>query len=137
MRAPGFSARNHSLPEHHFALPVREGGFRLPLQPGITLAPPGYHLLVSDTQTLDISQDERVNWSCPSIDVLFRSAAEVFGSRLITLTLTNVNADADADGAEGAAYTARLGVCVLAQNPADAEHRITLRLIALAGVTAL
>ncbi len=99
------------------ALPVREGESQLPLQTGITLAPPSYHLLVSDLHTLDISSDERVNWSRPSIDVLFESAAWAFGPRLITLTLTGANHD----GAAGACYAAARGAWVLVQNPASAE----------------
>lgn len=105
----------------HFAklctLPVREAESQQMLQTGITFAPPNYHLLVSDETTLDISSDERVNWSRPSIDVLFESAAWVFGGRLITLTLTGANAD----GAAGARLAATHGGHVLVQNPEQAE----------------
>ena len=38
-------------------------------------APANYHMLVERDGTIGLSVDERVNWSRPSIDVLFESAA--------------------------------------------------------------
>jgi len=39
------------------------------------LAPSRYHLLIESDRSLSLTVDERVNYSCPSIDVLFESAA--------------------------------------------------------------
>lgn len=98
-------------------LPVREGGSQQPLQLGVTLAPPGYHLVVSGPDTLDISADERVCWARPSVDVLFESAAQVFGGRVVAVVLTGANND----GASGARAIAAAGGAVIVQDPAGAE----------------
>jgi two-component system chemotaxis response regulator CheB len=45
------------------------------------LAPAGYHLLIESGGSLSLSVDRRVNHCCPSIDVLFESAADVFAER--------------------------------------------------------
>ena len=58
------------------ALPVVEAADKAPIERGtVYLAPPGYHLLVEPDRTFALSVDEPVNFSRPSIDVLFESAA--------------------------------------------------------------
>src|SRR5262245_44268634 len=57
------------------ALDVREAADKEPVLPGtIYFAPPDYHLLVERGPALALSKDEPVNFSRPSIDVLFESA---------------------------------------------------------------
>ena len=81
------------------------------------LAPAGYHLLIESDRSLSLSVDQRVNHSCPSIDVLFESAADVFAESLIGGVLTGANAD----GAQGLkAIKARGGLAVV-QNPQTAS----------------
>jgi two-component system chemotaxis response regulator CheB len=81
------------------------------------LAPAGYHLLIESDRSLSLSVDQRVNHSCPSIDVLFESAADVFAESLIGVVLTGANAD----GAQGLkAIKARGGLAVV-QNPQTAS----------------
>ena len=80
------------------------------------LAPAGYHLLIESDRSLSLTIDERVNYSCPSIDVLFESAAHVFAQSLIGIVLTGANAD----GAQGLkAIKARGGLAVV-QDPQTA-----------------
>ncbi len=80
------------------------------------LAPAGYHLLIESDRSLSLTVDERVNYSCPSIDVLFESAANVFAESLIGIVLTGANAD----GAQGLkAIKARGGLAVV-QDPETA-----------------
>ena len=80
------------------------------------LAPAGYHLLIESGHSLSLSVDPRVNHSCPSIDVLFESAADVFAESLIGIVLTGANAD----GAQGLkAIKARGGLAVV-QDPQTA-----------------
>ena len=80
------------------------------------LAPAGYHLLIESDRSLSLTIDERVNHSCPSIDVLFESAADVFAESLIGIVLTGANAD----GAQGLkAIKARGGLAVV-QDPQTA-----------------
>ena len=79
------------------ALPVVEAEDKTPLMPGrVHVAPAGYHLLVEDAATLALSVDPPVNWSRPAIDVLFESAARVWGADLVAVLLSGANADGTA-----------------------------------------
>ena len=100
------------------ALQVKEAEDKEPLVSGtIYFAPPDYHLLVETDGALALSSDETVNYSRPAIDVLFESAAEVFGSGLTAIVLTGANHD----GAAGlSAVCAKGGTCIV-QNPVIAE----------------
>lgn len=99
------------------ALPVREAEDKEPVLPGrVYVAPPDYHLLVDAGPSLSLSVDPPVNWSRPSIDVLFESAADVYGQRLVGVVLTGANDD----GAGGAAKIAAAGGRVLVQAPEGA-----------------
>jgi two-component system chemotaxis response regulator CheB len=87
------------------------------IKPGtIYLAPANYHLLVSPGE-LHLSVDDAVAYSRPSIDVLFESAAEAYGSGVVAVVLTGANAD----GAQGAAKVKQNGGFVVVQDPATAE----------------
>ena len=79
------------------ALPVIEAEDKMPAEPGrIHIGPPGYHLLVEEDQTFSLSVDDRVCNVRPSIDVLFESAADVWGDGLIGVILTGANSDGTA-----------------------------------------
>jgi len=64
----------------------------------IWFAPPNYHLLFEADRSFAFSTDQPVNFSRPSIDVSFESAADVFRERLCCFVLTGANDD----GARGA-----------------------------------
>jgi two-component system, chemotaxis family, protein-glutamate methylesterase/glutaminase len=81
------------------------------------LAPAGYHLLIEPDKSFSLSVDDKVNFSRPSIDLLFESAAEAFGEALIGVVLTGANAD----GALGLKAVKRHGGLAVVQNPATAE----------------
>ena len=99
------------------ALPVREALDKEPVQPGtVYLAPPDYHLLVDAGPQIALSTDEPVQYSRPSVDVLFESAADVYGARLLGIILTGGNED----GAAGLAAVRRAGGMTLVQQPAEA-----------------
>ena len=99
-------------------IPVREARDKQAVEGGgIWLAPAGYHLLVELDRHFALSVDEPVNLSRPSIDVLFESAADVYGSALIGIVLTGANSD----GARGARAIRDCGGVVAAQDPAEAE----------------
>lgn len=56
-------------------LPVKEAWDKEPIAPGIIyFAPPDYHLMVEHDFHFSLSSEERVNFSRPSIDVLFETA---------------------------------------------------------------
>ena len=85
---------------------MREAQDKEPVEPGtVYFAPPDYHLLVDDGPQLALSADELVHFSRPSIDVLFESAADVYGERLLGIILTGANED----GAAGLAAVHRAG----------------------------
>jgi two-component system, chemotaxis family, protein-glutamate methylesterase/glutaminase len=89
-----------------------------PLMPGkVYIAPPDYHAIVEPGH-LSLNVDERVQFARPSIDVLFESAADSYGERVVGVLLTGVNED----GAAGLARIAAAGGFTVAQNPATAER---------------
>ena len=99
------------------ALPVKEAEDKEPIQPGtVYFAPPDYHLLIDRGPAFALSTDEAVHFSRPSIDVLFDSAADIYGERLIGVILTGANQD----GAEGLAAIGRAGGRTVVQDPGSA-----------------
>ena len=88
-----------------------------PITPAtIFFAPPGYHLLVEKDRSIALSTDEPVFFSRPSIDVLFESAADSYGSALLGVVLTGANED----GAKGAAAVCAAGGIMLVEDPDSA-----------------
>ncbi|HEX6289581.1 MAG TPA: chemotaxis protein CheB [Herpetosiphonaceae bacterium] len=85
----------------------------------VYLGPADYHLLI-DQEGFALSTDAPVLHARPSIDVLFESAADAYGPRVIGLILTG----ASADGAEGLAAIKARGGCTIVQEPATAECRV-------------
>ena len=99
---------------------VSEPEDKQPVSAGtIWFAPSNYHLLMELDRTFSLSVDEPVNFSRPSIDVLFESAADVFGSKLCAIVLTGANED----GALGAVAVRRRGGLLIVQDPDTAEAR--------------
>lgn len=78
-------------------------------------APADYHLLV-EPGMFALSIDEPVNYSRPSIDVLFESAAETYGAQVIGVLLTG----ASKDGAAGCVRIKARGGVTLVQDPVTA-----------------
>jgi two-component system chemotaxis response regulator CheB len=98
-------------------LPVREAEDKDDLRCGaVYIAPPGYHLLV-EKDGLALSTEGPVSCARPSIDVLFESAADAWGERVIGVVLTGSNAD----GAEGLARIKKRGGVTVVQAPSEAE----------------
>jgi len=99
-------------------LPVREAEDKEPIERGVVyFAPPDYHLLVDSGPRVALSADEPVNFSRPSIDVLFESAADIYGARLIGIILTG----ASHDGALGLEAVRRAGGVTIVQEPESAQ----------------
>jgi two-component system chemotaxis response regulator CheB len=82
----------------------------------VYLAPADYHLLVGKGE-FNLSVDDAVRHSRPSVDVLFESAADAYGPALVAIVLTGANAD----GAEGARRVKQRGGIVIVQDPKTAE----------------
>jgi two-component system chemotaxis response regulator CheB len=99
--------------------PVRAVDDKEAIEPRhVYLAPPDYHLLV-EPGSFALSTDERVQHARPSIDVLFESAADAYGERVIGIVLTGANED----GAAGLRRIADRGGLAIVQDPATAERR--------------
>ena len=86
----------------------------------VYLAPANYHLLVESDKTFALSVDPKVNYSRPSIDVLFESAALAWTDTLMGIILTG----ASSDGAFGISTIKCNGGVTIAQYPADAAYSV-------------
>ena len=82
----------------------------------VYLAPANYHLMVEPDGRLGLSMDPPVNYSRPSVDVLFETAAQAFGERLIGVVLTG----AGYDGSLGLKRIKDKGGVAVVQDPCDA-----------------
>ena len=95
-------------------LPVKHAEAGEPLRAAaIYVAPPSQHLLVGPDHRCLLTDEPPVNFSRPSADALFISAAAVFGARTLGVILTGRLSD----GTVGAAAIRRAGGVVLAQDP--------------------
>jgi two-component system chemotaxis response regulator CheB len=118
-QGPG-STELASLLQRYTPLIVVEANDKEPLRAGrVHLAPPGYHLLV-DVDGLALSVDPPVVYARPSIDVLFESAADVYGAGTIGVILTGTGRD----GAAGLACIKERGGATIVQDPDTAVRRM-------------
>lgn len=100
---------------------IKEAEDKEPVVPGtVYFAPPDYHLLVEQDRSLSLSSEEPANFSRPSVDVLFESAADAYGKDLLAIILSGANQD----GARGARAVGEAGGVVVVQNPDSAEARM-------------
>lgn len=83
----------------------------------IYITPADYHLLFEDKKIMSLDSSEKMNYSRPSIDVTFKSAAEIYGEHLIGVLLSGANAD----GVEGLSYIKKNRGKVWIQDPETAE----------------
>ena len=101
----------------HTPLPVdyaEQGGNILPGH--VLFAPPGFHMAVLDEGFVGLDAGERVRSVRPAADVLFRSAAEVYGPRVIGVVLTG----GDGDGTDGLRAIKAAGGLSIDQEPGAA-----------------
>jgi two-component system chemotaxis response regulator CheB len=83
----------------------------------IYAAPPDRHLLLPDSR-MRVVRGPKENLHRPSIDVLFRSAANTWGARVVGVLLTG----ADDDGAAGLKAIQERGGITIVQDPHDSVH---------------
>lgn len=84
----------------------------------IYIAPTDYHLMIERDKSFSYSYDEPVNFSRPSIDILFETAAEAYRERLTGILLSGANSD----GTEGLKKVKEYGGLTIVQDPATAEY---------------
>jgi two-component system chemotaxis response regulator CheB len=98
-------------------LTMVEAEDKQPLLAGnVYFAPPDYHVLVESNGVLSLNADDAVNFSRPSIDVLFESAAMSYGARVLGVLLTG----ASKDGALGLKAIFDAGGFTVVQEPSSA-----------------
>lgn len=99
-------------------IPVMEVEDKTPLKPGyIYIAPSDYHLLFENNHTLSLDTSEKINYSRPSIDVSFESAAAVYGESLAAILLSGANSD----GTNGLLAIQETGGTTVVQQPESAQ----------------
>jgi two-component system chemotaxis response regulator CheB len=108
---PAVLSRSGPLPAHHpkDGEPIRSGR--------IYVAFPDRHLLV-ERDRVRVVRGPKENRHRPAVDALFRSAAVVYGSRVIGVVLSG----SLSDGAAGVLAIRRRGGLVIVQDPADAPY---------------
>lgn len=81
------------------------------------IAPSNYHVLIERNKTFSLDVSEYENYSRPSIDVTFTSAAEVYGAGTLGILLSG----ASKDGSMGLKKIKENGGQTIVQNPEEAE----------------
>jgi two-component system chemotaxis response regulator CheB len=100
------------------AIRIKEADEQETLVPGtVYLAPANYHVLMERGGILSLSIDPPVNFARPSVDLLFESAAVVYGPALIGVIMTG----AGNDGSKGLLKIQNSGGVAIVQDPADSE----------------
>ncbi len=105
--------------ERRSTLPVRtlEEHTTLPLESGVVfVVPADRHVNITDSEIF--LQEDTAGRPKPSIDLIFGSAAEMYGDRLIAVVLTGTGSD----GTAGARTVKKTGGTVIIQNPETAAH---------------
>lgn len=98
-------------------IPVREVEEKDKILPScVYLAPADYHVLIETDETFTLDYSEKLNFSRPSIDVSFISAAMVYGENLTGILLSGANED----GAEGLKEITEQGGHTIIQHPDEA-----------------
>ncbi len=106
-----------SMLNNNTGLTVKEAEEKEVIKPGIVyFAPPNYHLQMEHNFSFSLSTDEKINFSRPSIDVLFETAAWVYNNELLGVLLTGSNSD----GAEGLKVIKEYGGITIVENPETA-----------------
>ncbi len=83
----------------------------------VYIAPPNYHMLIEEDFSISLSTENKINYSRPSIDILFESASFVYGRSLIGVVLTGANSD----GTNGLLSIKNNGGYCIVQEPTEAE----------------
>lgn len=95
-------------------LTVKEAEDKEKIQPGtVYIAPADYHLFLEKDHSFSLDISEKVNYSRPSIDLTFITAADVYKDKLIAILLSGANSD----GVNGLKVIQKHGGYCIAQDP--------------------
>jgi len=79
----------------------------------IYVAPPNHHMTVGPIGFIRLDQGPRENHTRPAADPLFRSAASIYGSRVMGIILTG----GGSDGTQGLIAVEQAGGLAIVQDP--------------------
>lgn len=96
----------------------------------VYFSPPNFHMLIEDDYSISFSVEAKVNYARPSIDILFETAAYVYGHELIGVLLTGANND----GSNGLKQVKEFHGLTIVQDPETAEVE-TMPLAAINKIT--
>jgi two-component system, chemotaxis family, protein-glutamate methylesterase/glutaminase len=108
---PAILSRSGPLPAVH----PRDNELIVPGK--VYIAPPDHHLLL-EPDRVRISRGATENGYRPAVDVLFRTAAQIYGPRVVGVVLTG-NLD---DGTAGLALIKKYGGTAVVQDPEEADY---------------
>lgn len=131
---PEFTAKLASRLDSGSDVTVVEAQGGETLQPGtVYIAPGDYHMVLERQATgavLKLNQEEPENSCRPSVDPLFRSAASIYGDRVLGVVMTGMGQD----GLHGSEELKSVGASVIVQDEASCVVWGMPKLVALAGL---
>ncbi len=105
----------------HSKMPVCQAEDKAPVRTGtVYVAGPSYHVSVEKNHRFSLSDELPLQYSRPSIDVLFRSVADAYGRSALAVLLSG----ASADGAMGLASIKENKGTTLVQKPENARFAL-------------
>ena len=117
----------------HSKIKVREAEAGQKLEPGTAwIAPGNFHMVLKRREgnvRIDLNQEPQENSCRPSVDVLFRSVAQVYGSHSLGVVMTGMGAD----GVAGSRLMREAGSEVIVQDEASSVVWGMPGLVAAAG----
>ncbi|WP_446743645.1 chemotaxis protein CheB [Silvibacterium acidisoli] len=116
--SPGWlAASSAGLIQSYASMPVHIAADLQPFHPAqIYVCPPDHHLTLEDG-LMRLERSPRESFARPSIDVLFRSAASIYGRRMIGVILSGTLSD----GTAGLWQIKKRGGIAIVQEPSEAE----------------
>jgi len=109
----GFTASLAHRLDEICTVPCKEATARDKVTPGLALvAPGGKHMLVRDDGSIELNTEPTVHGVRPAADLLFASAAQVYGERIVGTVLTGMGVD----GAEGSVAIRKAGGVMLGES---------------------
>jgi two-component system chemotaxis response regulator CheB len=117
---PTLTSRFPAILSSSGPLPAEHGRDGMHIERGrIYVAPPDHHMTVGPIGFIGLNRDPKENYTRPAADPLFRSAASVYGSRVIGIVLTG----GGRDGTKGLIAIEQAGGLAIVQDPDEARDR--------------
>ena len=117
-RSKKFKSSLEELLNRKAKVPVRLVQDKEPIKKGyVYFATSDYHLLIEPDHIFSLDFSDPVLFCRPSIDITFKSAADIFGEKVISILLSGANED----GADGTYFIGKKGGLTVVQDPASAE----------------